>query len=149
METKLKNHIIYTMKFIIPMVIILGLFIGGISKGVITFKKPEIATGTVKATIKIDFNDGTIYTKTITMVNSTAYDFLMKINKTDDILVKATYWEQYDSYFIDSITFKDKKYEGNINNYWALYLNSQPAMQGSNKIYVENEDIIEYRYEKF
>jgi hypothetical protein len=149
METKFKNHTIYIMKFIIPVLIILGLFIGGISKGVITFKKPEITTGTIKATIKIDFNDGIVYTKTMTMVNSTAYDLLMKIDKTNDILVKTTYWEQYDSYFIDSITINGKKYEGNTNNYWALYLNNQPVTEGSNKIYVENEDIIEYRYEKF
>lgn len=149
METKLKNHIIYTMKFIIPILIVLGLFIVGISIGFISFDKPETTTGTISATIKIDFNDGIDYTKTMTMINSTAYDFLMKIDGTDDILVKTTYWEQYDSYFIDSITYKEKKYEGDMNNYWALYINGQPAVEGSNKIYVENGDIIEFKFEKF
>ena len=149
MVRKLKNYSIFALKFIIPVLIILGLFIGGISEGVITFKKPEIRSGAINTTIIINFNDGTIYTKNMIVINLTAYDLLMKIDKTDDIIVKTTYWEQYDSYFIDAIEINSKIYEGNINNYWALYINNQPALEGSNKIYVQNGDIIEYIYEKF
>jgi hypothetical protein len=149
METESKNHIIYAMKFVIPILIVLGLIFVGISKGVITFNKIETTTGTIKAIIKIDFNDGAVYEKTMIMVNSTAYDFLMRIDETNDVKVNTSYWEQYDSYFIDSITFKDKKYESNMNSYWALYINGQPATEGPNNVYAENDDIIEYKYEKF
>jgi len=53
METESKYHIIYAMKFVIPILIVLGLIFVGISKGVITFEKIETTTGPIRAIIKL------------------------------------------------------------------------------------------------
>jgi len=129
------------------MIFVIILFIAGISAGVITFKPAEkLAKGEVTATVEFDFGDGASYSKTITLVNATTYDFL---NNIKEIEVKSTYWEQFDSYIIDSITYQGIKYESDTSHYWGFYVNGQMAMEGANKIYVNNNDLIEWKYESF
>lgn len=151
MNPDTKSNIIYASKILIPIVIVIGLFLGGVSAGIITFESPDkiVITGEISASIVIDFGDGTTYSKVLILDNSTVFDFLLEIEKIGDISIETTYWESFGGYSVDSIKYEGKKYEADISTYWALYINGQPAMEGADKIYVQNDDLIEWKFEKF
>lgn len=151
MNLDTKNNILYASKILIPILIVIGLFLGGVSGGIITFEPPNkmVNTGEISANIVIDFGDGVTYSNVLTLVNSTVFNFLLKIEKIEDISIETTYWESFGSYSIDSITYQGDKYEANFNTYWALYINGLAAMEGADKIYVHNDDLIEWKFEKF
>ncbi len=147
---KIKSiNLIFALKILIPIIVIIVLFLGGINAGIITFEKHKIITGEITTTITINFGDGTIYTDVFTLDNSTVFDFLLKVEQNGDIKIETTYWEQFGSYSVDSITYQEKKYETDSNSYWAFYINGQLGMEGADKIYVENNDLIEWKFEKF
>ena len=150
MDQEKKGNIIYASKILIPIIVVICLFLGGISTGIITFENQrDIDTGKITATIVINFGDGTLYSDILTLENSTVFDFLLEVEKKEEISVEYTYWEEYDSYFIDSITYLNTKYEGGMSEYWAFYVNGQYAMEGANKIYVQDNDLIEWKFETF
>ena len=152
MDLKNKSNIIYLSKIIIPIIIVFILFIGGVSTGVITFETPnkQINTGEIKATIKIDFGDGKVYQKALNIHNSTVFNFLLEVNTIGDISVESSYSEQMGGYEIKSITYQEKKYvHGDGGHWWLFYINGQFASAGADKIYVNNNDLIEWKYEKF
>ena len=86
MENKNKERLIFTLKFLIPLLIVISLFIGGITAGIITFEKPnKIADNKqINATIIIDFGDGKIYSKDMIINNLTIFDFLLEVQKIGD-----------------------------------------------------------------
>ena len=134
------------------MLIVIFLFIGGVSTGVITFELPEknVDMKTINATIIIDFEEGKTYTKNMIIYNSTIFDFLLEIQKIGDIQLEIPYNEQIGGYEIKSITYQEKKYTHGEDGYWWLfYINDQFATAGADKIYVNNNDIIKWKYEKF
>jgi len=151
MNQNKKDNIIYTLKILLPIIIVIGLFVSGINAGIITFESPiqEINTGKVIATITIDCGDGTSYSNVLTVDNATVFDILLEIEKIGDIEIETTYWESFGSYSVDSITYQGTTYEADLNTYWALYINGQPSMEGADKIYVQNNDLIEWKFEKF
>jgi len=148
------------------LIIVIALFVGAVNVGIITFEKDEIKDGYAKiinnlenntttvnqseniATIIIEFGDGNSLTYDMVIENATVYDLLLEADKNGDINIEPTYWEQYDSYLIDSIIYNGKKYEGGTNAYWSFYVNGEAAMEGANKILVNNNDIINWRFEK-
>jgi hypothetical protein len=144
-----KNNIIFALKLFIPIVFVISLFIVGINAGVINFEKEKIITGEITASIKINFGDGVTYSEIFKLDNSTVYDLLLRLEQNSDIILETTYWEQFNSYIVDSITYINKKYESDSNSYWAFYVNGSPAMEGANKIFVQNNDIIEWKFEHF
>ena len=87
MKQKKNKNIIYALKIFVPIIIVIGLFLGGISAGIITFEPPEkkVTTGGVTATIEIDFGDGIIYSNVLTIENSTVFDFLLEFENMGDI----------------------------------------------------------------
>jgi hypothetical protein len=148
MIQKKNSQLIYALKLIIPLIIIFGLFIGGVSTGIITFEKPKKITGEVTVSILIDFGDGEEYSNILTIENSTVFNLLLEIQKIGDIIVKTN--EEGGSYEIDTITYKGKKYEhGNNGNWWLFYVNSDFAQASADKTYVNDNDIIEWKYESF
>ena len=150
MDQKTKSNIIYASKILIPLIIVIGLFLTGISAGIITFEPPRvIGKGEITATVEIDFGDGTIYSNVITLDNSTVLDFLLEVEKKGDISIETTCWEQYDSYFVDSITYQEKKYESDLDHYWAYYVNDHSAIDGPNLVYISNNDLIKWKFEEF
>jgi hypothetical protein len=149
MNQKNKSMILFALKILIPIIVVIGLFLGGINAGVITFEKQKIITGTITSTIIIDFGDGSQYSNEFTMDNSTVFDFLLRVEHEGIISIETTYWEQFGSYTVDSITYQGTKYESDANSYWAFYVNGQPGMEGADKVFVANNDIIEWRLEKF
>jgi len=149
MDTKIKNNVIYISKFLIPIIIVIGLFLGGVTAGIITFEKQDIITGQATATVLLDFGDGSKFEKTMTLENSTVFDFLLKLEKQGEISIKTTYWASFDGYSIDSIIYQEKKYEGDTNHYWSFSVNDLISMEGADKVYVNNDDIIKWEYVKF
>jgi hypothetical protein len=164
MNSENENKIKYILTFLIPILVILGLFMGGIGTGIITFEQKqsgnlfktidesenrnaEEQSNFINATIMINFDSDTRYTRLFQLEeNLTIFDFLLLVKEIGDINVSYTYWEQYDSYFIDSLTFNNNKYEGDINHFWALYINDISALEGANKIYVNENDIIKWEF---
>jgi len=147
-----KEKILYTLKFTIPLTIVLILFLVGLSSGVITFELPDKINNNelINATIIIDFGDGKIYSKEMNINNSTVYDFLVEVQKIGDIYLETIYSEQIKSYQIKSITYQGKKYVHGENGYWWLfYINDEFANDAADKIYVNNDDVIKWKYEKF
>ena len=62
MKMNTKEKSIYLLKIFIPILIVIGLFLGGVNAGIITFEAPKkIVTGKITATIVIDFGDGKNY----------------------------------------------------------------------------------------
>jgi hypothetical protein len=150
MDQKTKGSIIYALKFLIPIIVVVGLFLGGVSAGIINFEPPKIInTGEVTATIVIDFGDGTTYSDILTLDNSTGFDILLEVEKKGAISIETTFWEQFGGYSVDSITYQGTKYEANLNYYWAFYVNGEASIEGADKVYVNNDDLIEWKFEEF
>ena len=151
MEIDTKNNIFYGLKILIPIIIVIGLFLGGVNAGIITFDQPEtnINIGLITVTLEVDFRDGTIYSDDLTLENITGFDLLLELEEKDIIEIETTYWESFGGYSVDSITYQGKKYEGDISHYWAFYVNGEPSMEGADKVYVNDNDIITWTYESF
>jgi len=158
MERRKKDSLFFSLKLLIPLIIIISLFIGGVSTGIITFEKPEDDIkiqnnqnnrSAESAIIKIYFNDDSVITFNFTTINISVYDYLLKASEIGNFIVKSTYWEQYDSYVIDSITYNEVKYEADSGNYWAYYVNGNYGTVSADKQIVKNNDVIEWKYEKF
>lgn len=150
MNQKTKENMIYASKILIPIIIVVGLFLGGVSAGIITFDPPKIIKyGEVTATLQINFGDDTYYSKVVNLDNATVFEFLLEAEKDGDIKIETTYWESMGSYTVDSITYKGVKYEGGPNSYWAFYINDKLGDKGSDQIYVQNNDIILWKIESF
>jgi hypothetical protein len=147
-----KEKRVYLIKIIIPIIIVIGLFLGGVNAGIITFESPKkIVTGKITATITLDFGDGKNYSKVLTLDNSTVFGFLLELEKNGDIIVEKTYNEQMGSYEINSITYQGTTYvHGKDYRWWWLfYINGQFASDSADKIYVQNGDLIGWKYETF
>lgn len=147
MIEKKNSMIIFSLKLLIPIIIVIVLFLGGINAGIITFEKEKTITGEITATLKIDFGDGNIYSDTITLDNSTVYDFLLEVEKKGEISIETSYWESFDSHTVDSITYNGKKYESDMSSFWAFYVNDIAGIEGADKVFLENNDIIEWKLE--
>ena len=151
MEQK-KGSLIFALKIIIPLLLVISLFIGGISTGIITFELPKnnIKAEPINATIIIDFGNGITYSKDMIINNLTVFNFLIEVQKIGAISVETYYNEQIGGYEIKSITYLEKKYTHGEDGYWWLfYINDQFATTGADKIYVNNNDSIKWKYEKF
>jgi len=146
-----RGNIIYLSKIIIPIIVVIGLFLGGVSAGIITFESPnkKVNTGLITISIEVDFSDGTKYIGDMILENSTGFDILIELEKQDIITIETTYWESFDGYSVDSITYQGNKYEGDINHYWAFYINGQASMVGADKVYLNNNDIVTWRFKTF
>lgn len=151
MDLKTRSKIIYASKILIPVIIVIGLFLGGVGAGIITFGAPNknVETGKINFTILIDFSDGTKYEGDLVFENITGFDILSKLEEQGIINIETTYWESFGGYVVDSITYQENKYESDSNHYWAFYVNGEPSMVGADKVYVNNNDLIEWRYDSF
>ncbi len=148
MNSKIRINLIYSFKIIIPLIIVIGLFLAGVSAGIITFESSNKLTGEITATIEINFGDGTTYSNVFTVENSTVFDFLLETEKNGEIIVETN--EESGSYEIESITYKEIKYTHGENGYWWLfYVNEQFAIDSADKVYVNNGDLIEWKFENF
>lgn len=150
MNQKTKDNIISASKLILPIIVVIILFLGAVVAGIITFEPPEIVkTGEVTATIIINFGDGITFSDTFTLNNTTGFSILLELEQQEIIDVETTYWESFGGYSVDSITYQGKKFDADSSHYWAFYVNGEASMEGADKVYVNNNDIIEWKYESF
>jgi len=81
----------------------------------------------------------------ITYEGDTVFSILKEVTRRNNILLKYTYYEQFDSILIDSM--KDD-FNGEIDMYWQYYINGDIPMVGCDKYYdISNGDCIEWRFE--
>ncbi len=151
MQQRKKATIVYLSKILIPVTVVISLFLGGIGAGIITFEPPEEVSSEekVSATLVLDFGDGTRYSTALTIENATVFDVLLELEKQGAITIETTYWESFDSYSVDSIIYKDVAYAGDAGHYWAFYVNGEASMQGADKVYVHDNDVIEWKFVGF
>jgi hypothetical protein len=151
MKTETKNNIFYGLKILIPIIIVIGLFLGGVSAGIITFEAPktEVNTGLISVTIELDFSDGTTYSDELTLENITGFDLLLELVDQNIITIETTYWESFGGYNVDSISYLGKTYAGDTSHYWSFYVNGELSMEGADKLYANDNDIITWKYESF
>ena len=127
--------IIFVSKILMPALAVIILFIGGINAGIITFESPEKKLeGEITATLAIDFGNGNKYSTVIT--------------ENNEIEIESTYWESFDSIVVDCITYNSIRYASDSNHYWAYYVNGEAGMQGADKQIIENNDLIEWKFEE-
>ena len=148
-DTKWK--IVYISKLLIPIIVVIILFIGGIHAGVVTFEPPKKnIDGEINATVTVYFDNKTIYSKSVKApANSTVYDLLLKVAENNEIDVESTYWESFDSIVVECITYNGVRYESDSNHYWAYYINREPGMQGADKQIVKDNDLVEWKFTEF
>jgi len=125
--------------------ILLAIVLFAISSGCVDQERNN-TNEEITATVKIDFGNGTIDTYEITIKNNTVYDFLLEAAKKGGYAIKSTYYGLYDSMFIDSIGNVEN---GQDNKYWIYYINGESGSVGSEKQKVENNDLIEWKFETF
>jgi len=75
----------------------------------------------------------------------TVFSILKEVTQRNDIFLEYTYFEQFDSILIDSISID---LNGKDNMYWQYYVNGNIPMVGCDKYYtISNGDYIEWRFE--
>ncbi len=100
----------------------------------------------VDVSLIIDFNNGTRWQFNLTLEgkNVTVFDALNGAAKQGGFDIKATYYGQFDSYFVDSIAGI-----GGNGKYWLYYVNGNFGDVGADKKVLEEGDLIEWRLEEF
>ncbi|MDI6917236.1 MAG: DUF4430 domain-containing protein [Thermoplasmatales archaeon] len=130
-------------------IIILGILAGGSAYLNLTAAPKEVLKETpeISATVVINFTNGTLLGPYyITTRNTTAYGFLLEAAKPENgnFTVKATYWSNYDSMFVDGIAGAEGGQDG---KWWQYYVNGELPMVGCDKYIVQNNDYIEWKFE--
>ena len=127
-------------------IFLLAILLFGTFSGCIDQNNNDGTNEEITATVTIDFGNGTIDTYEVKTKNNTVYDFLIQAAKKAGYDVKATYYGLYDSMFIDSIANVEN---GQDNKYWIYYINGESGSVGSQKQTVENNDVIEWKFETY
>jgi len=76
--------------------------------------------------------------------NVSVTDFLFECANKNGFNVETEYWEGYDSFFIIEI---NNIKNGNDGKYWQYYVNGDYADMGCSKYYLDDNDIVEWRFE--
>jgi hypothetical protein len=130
----------------IYLVLIITILLTGIISGCINQVNENSIKEEVTATVKIDFGNQTIKSYNITTKNNTVYGFLLEAAKKGGYNVNTTYYGTFDSIFIDSIANIEN---GDDNKFWVYYINEQSGSVGADKQKVENDDLIEWKFETY
>jgi len=158
MNKKENNTLKAVILAVIPLILVVAIFATAINMGImtgtntnnelnnITNNKNTETLDEITATIIIDFGNETTKTYEIKTTNATAYGFLIEAAKIGEYDVKTTYYGIYDSLLIESISNIEN---GQNNKYWIYYINSESGSIAADKQIIENNDIIEWRFEEF
>ena len=98
----------------------------------------------INVTLYINFNSTTIwnYNLSLEQKNATVFNALLIAAHDGGWNVDYTYYEQYDSYFINSIDGK-----GGNGKYWIYYVNGEMGEVGADKKILHEGDEVEWRLE--
>jgi len=99
----------------------------------------------LKISVKIDYGNGTSITNgSVYMFRSAnALDALRAVVK-----VNATYWEAYQSFFVNAINNVFNNEKGN-NLWWVFSVNGEHALVSADQYKLDNGDQIEWTYQKY
>ncbi len=140
MNNKTLKNLVY---IIVPVAILIIASLSLVSTGVITFEKPERNTESITVTLTIDTSEN-VFKYEIQTDNSTAFGVLEKARERTDLTFQADYNEKYQSHIINSIN----EIESTENKYWIFYINGKTASVGADQQYVEDGDIIKFKFEE-
>lgn len=140
-----KKNLKNLLMILIPIAIILVAGLGLINAGIITTEKSDLSSDQITVKLRLNYGTGDVDEYTIKTSNATVYSVLMNAAEKNDFEVESTYYEEFDSYLIESIN----SVEGSADMFWQYYLNGEMGMAGANSQFVQDNDIIEWKYEKF
>jgi hypothetical protein len=126
----------------VAFIVVIGL--GLINAGIITTEAPELKDDQIQVTLIIDYGDNNIDRYEVETTSTTVYLLLMDVAEEHNFDVLSTYYEQFDSHFIESINSVGG--EGDV--YWLYYINGEPGIISADAQIVEDSDIVEWKYEK-
>ncbi|UCE74657.1 MAG: DUF4430 domain-containing protein [Methanomassiliicoccales archaeon] len=86
----------------------------------------------------IDYNN-------VDTLNNTVYKLLIECSKEHNFSVKYTYWQGYDSVFINAINGTQNGEDG---KWWQYYVNDEYGDVGCDKKELTNGDYVEWRFEE-
>jgi hypothetical protein len=93
---------------------------------------------------KIDYGNGTSITKEVYLFRgANVLDALRAVAK-----VNATYWEAYQSFFINAINNVFNNEKGN-NRWWVFSVNGEHALVSADQYKLNDGDQIEWTYQKY
>jgi len=124
----------------IAIVVIAGIYVLGEEK----FNKSNVTETNnekINATLIIDFGNYT-WNYSMQLENgSTVYDLLLEASHQHNFSITATYYPQFDSYFIEEIN----GVKGGNGKYWQYWVNGEYAMVGANAFKLKNNDVVEWK----
>jgi len=142
MEKETKKNILI---LIVPIAVIAIAGFGLINAGIISTDAPDLNPNQINVTLILNYGEDNIDEYTVQTTESTVYSVLIKASEENNFYVVAEYYESFDSYLIESIN--NVKGEGDM--FWQYYVNGEMGMVGANSQTVEDNDVIEWKYEKF
>ena len=127
------------------MLILFGTGISLVNMGVISNNPPKIFSNEITATLIINYGNNNTDIYNIQTENATVFSILMEASKLYNFTVGVNYYDQYQSHYVYSINSVD---EGENNRFWQYYLNGDYGIVGADLQPVENNDIIEWKYQE-
>jgi len=127
----------------IALIIVVGL--GLINAGIITTETPELNSEKIHATLIINYGNDNIDEYTVEITSATVYSLLIKTSEENNFEVAAEYYEEFDSHLIESIN--SVKGEGDM--FWQYYVNGELGMVSADSQLIQDNDIVEWKYEQF
>ncbi|MEF8849098.1 MAG: DUF4430 domain-containing protein [Candidatus Thermoplasmatota archaeon] len=130
---------------IIMIIIAIVLILALVNADIITLSNtPQNNSEKIQATLIINYGNQTTEKYNITLTNATVYSMLMKASETYNFTVKDVYYEEYQTYIIQSINSTENKNQ----SYWQYYINDEYGTKAADQQKVQNNDIVEWKYEK-
>ena len=142
----MKNDSLKNLLFVlitIAIIVIAGF--GLINAGVITTDSPELNPNQIHAIVIINYGDDNMDEYTVEATSATVYSLLIKTSEENNFDVVAEYYKEFGSHLIESIN--SVKGEGDM--FWQYYVNEDLGMVSADSCPVQDNDIIEWKYEKF
>ena len=93
----------------------------------------------------INYGTDDIDEYTVEITSVTVYSLLMKASEENNFEVVAEYDEKSGSYLIESIN----SVEGEGDTFWLYYINGEFGMVSADSQVVQDNDVVEWNYEKF
>jgi hypothetical protein len=99
----------------------------------------------ITVSIWITNDDWVIEYNDVPTTNNTVYKLLMECSSAYDFSVASTYWQGYDSVFVNSI---NGTHNGENGMWWQYYVNDAYGEVGCDRKEIFDGDIIEWRFEE-
>lgn len=110
-----------------------------------SFKESSLKNATV--VVVINFGNGTVFAKAVYFNLDTNFSVLNATLSAVNGKMEYVYSEKFGDVFVTKILGVENN--ANVSKYWMFYVNGELSQTGALKTKVFNNDVIEWRYEKF